>query len=51
MAKDFKLNNEFVDMSRFKIKCDVCYKPFEGNEQAALHSKNTGHLNYVQLKT
>ena len=49
MAKDLKTKNEFVDMKNYKLKCDVCYKPLEGNNEAVEHSKSTGHINFVQF--
>ena len=49
MSKDLKIKNEFVDMKKYKLKCDVCYKPLEGNKEAVEHSKSTGHINFVQF--
>ena len=48
MAKDLKTKNDFVDMKKYKLKCDICYMPLEGNNEAVDHSKKTGHINFVQ---
>lgn len=48
MAKDLKIKKDFVDLKKFKLKCDVCYTPLEGNNEAVQHSKMTGHTNFVQ---
>jgi len=48
MVKDLKTRNDFVDTIKYKLKCDICYKPLEGNNEAVEHSKATGHINFVQ---
>jgi len=49
MAKYLRSKSDFVDMKNYKLKCDVCYKPLEGNTDAVQHSKETGHVNFVQF--
>lgn len=39
----------FTDTQNFSIKCNVCYNCFKGNDEAVMHSKSTGHINFVQI--
>jgi ubiquitin thioesterase OTU1 len=49
IAKVLKEKNKFTDTKTFKIKCNVCYTLFKGQEDVVSHSKSTGHGNFVQL--
>ena len=51
MAKDLKNKSEFVDMKNYKIKCNICCMPFQGNSEAIEHSKSSGHTNFEQMST
>jgi len=50
IAKELKSLNKCVDTKTYKIKCNVCYSYFKGNEEVVAHSKLTGHGNFMQLE-
>ena len=49
IIKALKKMNKFTDTSIFKIKCNVCYQSFKGQDDAVEHSKKTKHINFIQI--
>jgi len=49
-ANELNKKKQFTDTKNFTVQCGICYEPLKGNEDIVVHSKRTGHSNYVQLK-
>ncbi len=49
ITKQLNKMNKFTDTKNYKIKCNVCYQMFKGNDDAVEHSKLTKHVNFIQL--
>lgn len=50
IAKELNEINKFVDTSNYSLKCNVCYALLQGNKEAVEHCKQTGHINFVNIK-
>lgn len=44
------LKYQFTNVKKDSLKCDQCGKLFKGAQEAETHFKNTGHINFSQVK-
>jgi len=49
IAKELNAATKYVDTNKFSIRCNVCYSNFKGTEDAVKHSKESGHVNFMQI--
>lgn len=47
-AANAKKNNQFTDLNRMVLKCNICHKPLS-QDDARLHAKNTGHVDFSEI--
>jgi len=50
LCEGLRRKREFVDESGAKLMCMDCMTPLKGMKEAEAHNKETGHINFQEVR-